>query len=240
MRDYKRILLVLIITLSIISCGRNKEENTSNPSPENEQKTEKETTGISKDTTVVTTSTEENETKGSVLNNARFTKKPKQATANENTNTKPGDVPEGNEVTTTRPNSTVDTKTKKTATPSKYTIQKILIGCKIGETLTQDELSQHLEIPKEAIKLVKSITKISEDEIDIKWNSTWLVEKVSDAKFKDGRLKASIINNTVYISGGAIAIKYDRKIYTDLVVKGRKAYIPTVEGYYWKIGNGKD
>ena len=112
-------------------------------------------------------------------------------------------------------------------------------GCKTGETLTQEELSKNLEIPKDAIKLVKSITKISENEIEIKWNSTWLVEKISDAKFTDGRLKVRFSDNKMYTSGNAIGIKYEKKIYTDLVVYGRAAHIPSVKGFYWQIGKDK-
>ena len=60
-------------------------------------------------------------------------------------------------------------------------LRKILSGSKIGQTLTQEQLTQQFEIPQEAVKLVKSITKTDDDEIDVKWRSTWFVEKVSDA-----------------------------------------------------------
>ena len=102
--------------------------------------------------------------------------------------------------------------------------------------MTQKELETNYNIPKEGIQLVKSITKISQDELDIKWKSTWLLEKMSDAKFKDGRLKVRFDKNKMYTSGGAIAIKYEKKLYTDLYLIGRSAYIPTVKGYYWQIG----
>lgn len=115
-------------------------------------------------------------------------------------------------------------------------LRKILYGSKIGQTLNQDQLTQKLEIPEEAVKLVKSITKTDEDEIAIKWRSTWFVEKVSDAKFKDGLMKITFKANKLYTSGTAIGIKYDKKIYNELVIIGRSAYIPGVKGYRWQIG----
>lgn len=115
-------------------------------------------------------------------------------------------------------------------------LQKILYGSKIGQTLTQEQLTQRFEIPEEAVKLVKSITKTDEDEIAVKWRSTWLVEKISDAKFKDGLMKITFKANKLYTSGTAIGIKYDKKIYNELVIIGRSAYIPGVKGYSWQIG----
>ncbi|MBF4484777.1 hypothetical protein [Flavobacterium sp. CSZ] len=115
-------------------------------------------------------------------------------------------------------------------------LRKILSGSKIGQTLTQEQLTQKFEIPEEAVKLVKSITKTDEDEIAVKWRSTWFVEKVSDAKFKDGLMKITFKANKLYTSGTAIGIKYDKKIYNELVIIGRSAYIPGVKGYRWQIG----
>lgn len=115
-------------------------------------------------------------------------------------------------------------------------LRKILSGSKIGQTLSQEQLTQKFEIPEEAVKLVKSITKTNEDEIAVKWRSTWLVEKVSDAKFKDGLMKITFKANKLYTSGTAIGIKYDKKIYNELVIIGRSAYIPGVKGYSWQIG----
>lgn len=194
-----------------------------------------------KDSTYTTTTTmEESETKGSILSEPDFTKKRDEKIVSETSKAETQDATENKKLgtlDTNNANSTViKTEVKKVSTPSNFTIQKILNGCKTGETLTQEELSKNLEIPKDAIKLVKNITKISENEIDVKWNSTWAVEKISDAKFKDGRLKVRFENNKMYTSGDAIGIKYKRKIYTDLVVYGRAARIPSVKGFYWKIG----
>jgi len=114
--------------------------------------------------------------------------------------------------------------------------KKLLSTCKTGETLTQKELIEDHNIPKEGVKLIKSITKTAEDEIDIKWKSTWFVEKISDAKFTDARMKIKFEAYKMYTSGKAIGIKYNKKIYNDLIIIGTSAYIPSVKGYHWKIG----
>lgn len=114
--------------------------------------------------------------------------------------------------------------------------KKLLSVCKTGETLTQKELIEDHNIPKEGVKLIKSITKTAEDEIDIKWNSTWFIEKISDAKFADARMKIKFEANKMYTSGKAIGIKYNKRIYNDLIIIGTSAYIPSVKGYHWKIG----
>jgi hypothetical protein len=114
--------------------------------------------------------------------------------------------------------------------------KQLLLTCKTGETLTQKELIEDHNIPKEGVKLIKSITKTAEDEIAIKWKSTWFVEKISDAKFTDARMKIKFEANKMYTSGKAIGIKYNKKIYTDLIIIGTSAYIPSVKGYHWKIG----
>lgn len=114
--------------------------------------------------------------------------------------------------------------------------KKFLADCKTGETLTQKELTENHNIPADGIKLIKSITKTAEDEIEIKWKSTWFVERISDAKFSDAKMKIKFEANKMYTSGKAIGIKYNKKIYTDLIIIGSKAYIPNVKGYHWKIG----
>jgi hypothetical protein len=114
--------------------------------------------------------------------------------------------------------------------------KKLLSTCKTGETLTQKELIENHNIPKDGVRLIKSITKTAEDEIDIKWNSTWFVEKISDAKFADARMKIKFEANKMYTSGKAIGIKYNKRIYNDLIIIGTSAYIPSIKGYHWKIG----
>jgi hypothetical protein len=115
-------------------------------------------------------------------------------------------------------------------------LRKILSGTKIGQTMSQKDLTQNFEIPEEAVKLVKSITRTAHDELAVKWRSTWLVEKVSDAELEDGKMKIRFQANKMFMSGKAIGIKYNRKIYNDLIIIGHSAYIPSVKGYSWQIG----
>ncbi|MBF7092928.1 hypothetical protein IUY40_15450 [Flavobacterium sp. ALJ2] len=114
--------------------------------------------------------------------------------------------------------------------------KKLLSTCKTGETLTQKELIENHNIPKDGVRLIKSITKTADDEIDIKWNSTWFIEKISDAKFADARIKIKFEANKMLTSGKAIGIKHNKKIYNNLIIIGTSAYIPSVKGYHWKIG----
>ncbi|WP_428230168.1 hypothetical protein [Flavobacterium sp.] len=145
-----------------------------------------------------------------------------------------------NKTTTAEATTAKDSTEAGTLDPEKLKgfsyLKKILSTCKMGETLTQKELIEEHNIPKEGVKLIKSITKTAEDEIDIKWKSTWFVEKISDAKFTDARMKIKFEANKMYTSGKAIGIKYNKKIYNDLIIIGTSAYIPSVKGYHWKIG----
>jgi cell fate regulator YaaT (PSP1 superfamily) len=239
--------LIIIFALIFVSCGKNKvEENTLNEQI-NEERTgivTQDTLNLQKqDSANATAKMDQNQTRGTILGERKFIKKRNPSSISENADIKTSieEADKETKITTNVSPSTSPsiTTTKKVVTPSNFTIQKILNGCEVGKTLTQEELSKNLAIPKDAIKLVKSITKISEDEIEIKWNSTWLVEKISDAKFNDGRLKVRFADNKMYTSGNAIGIKYDKKLYTDLVVYGRAAHIPSVKGFYWQIGKGK-
>jgi hypothetical protein len=226
MISFKRIFLILI-SLGIISCGRN-DNNKETIALNSEQKTEQET-AIKPD--LQENPVFENETdsiratKESVLRKSNYKRK---STANSNVD---GKVMKTTETSTT----SVKPQALKTTIPSFVYLKKILKECKTGVSMTQKELQTNFNIPKEAIQIVKSVTKISDNELDIKWKSTWLVEKVSDAKFNDGRLKVRFDKNKMYTSGNAIGIKYDKKTYTDLILIGRSAYIPTVKGFYWEI-----
>ena len=244
MKQYKAHLIVIIAAFTFISCGRNKvEDNTLNDQineERNDVARQDTITPLNPDSTSAITQEDQNVTRGTILGERKFTKKRNPSLINETDDLKASTVADKETKTTTNTNSSSSaTIAKKVVTPSNFTIQKILNGCEIGKTLTQEELSKNLAIPKDAIKLVKSITKISEDEIEIMWNSTWLVEKISDAKFTDGRLKVRFANNKMYTSGNAIGIKYEKKLYTDLVVYGRAAHIPSVKGFYWQIGKDK-
>jgi hypothetical protein len=115
-------------------------------------------------------------------------------------------------------------------------LRKIFSGTKIGQTMSQKDLTQNFKIPEEAVKLVKSVTRTAQDELNVKWRSTWLVEKVSDAELEDGKMKVRFQANKMFMSGKAIGIKYNRKVYNDLIIIGHSAYIPSVKGYHWQIG----
>lgn len=137
------------------------------------------------------------------------------------------------------------TTTEKASTPIKkeennlmnfVNLRKIFSGTKIGQTMSQQDLTQNFKIPEEAVKLVKSVTRTAQDELAVKWRSTWLVEKVSDAELEDGNMKVRFQADKMFMSGKAIGIKYNRRVYNDLVIIGHSAYIPSVKGYHWQIG----
>lgn len=226
MIHYKRLFLVFI-TFYLIGCGKNNETDKHQLKQSKEPNQDINTISQKKDTVFETTEDSIKAVKESILSkqNSKYKKSKQTVTADG----KVVELPETKAITN-KPAS------KKTNVPSFVYIKKILNECKIGVPMTQKELETNYNIPEEGIQLVKSITKISENELDVKWKSTWLIEKISDAKFKDGRLKVRFDKNKMYTSGGAIAIKYEKKLYTDLYLIGRAAYIPTVKGYYWQIG----
>jgi hypothetical protein len=232
MAHYKKILLFLLI-FNLIGCGRNKEseehelEQTKEPSYE--KTTETNSAEPKNDTVYATPEDSITAIKHSILREQKYTKKKVDSLTAAN----------GNGTETLPETNPAKPPIKKPKAASFVYIKKILKECETGVTMTQEDLEAKFKIPKEAMKLVQSVTKIGPNELDIKWKSTWLVEKISDAKFKDGKLKVRFEGNKMYTSGGAISIKYEKKLYTDLYLIGRAAYIPTVKGYYWQIGNGK-
>lgn len=229
MIHYKKIMLFLII-FSIISCGKNN-QNEEAVIEKNKGQNNKQQEPIinaesqKKDSIYETAEDSIRATKESVLRKKNYKKKKQTLTADGKVVANPETKSASNKL-----------ETKKTAIPSFIYIKKILNECKIGVPMTQKELERNYNIPEEGIQLVKSITKISENELDVKWKSTWFIEKMSDAKFNDGRLKVRFDKNKMYTSGNAIAIKHEKKMYTDLIMIGRAAYIPSVKGFYWQIG----
>ena len=239
-----KILFSFIILATLFSCGKNQEseehelEQKKEPNYEQNQTPNQE---IQKqDTLHLSPEDSIKAVKRSILRKQNFKKKKETETRAENeTETETG-ADTGTAATIEpnedKPKETSKTTTVKKAVPSFVYIKKILSESEIGVIMTQKDLQSKFNIPKEAIQLVKSVTKISDNELDIQWKSTWLIEKMSDAKFNDGRLKVRFEKNKMYTSGGAIGIKYEKKMYTDLYLIGRAAYIPTVKGYYWQIG----
>ncbi|MBC7847865.1 MAG: hypothetical protein H7Y10_15400 [Flavobacterium sp.] len=232
MSIYKKIFLFLII-FSVISCGKNKENEEHELEQKNEPHYEQETTAApdpqKNEITYESPEDSIRAVKNSILRKQNIKKKEQ---TEKNTETSDDKSMETSETTIPSDKPTI----KKAKAPSFVYIKKILHECQIGVPMTQKDLQANYNIPEEAIQLVKSVTKISENELDIKWKSTWLIEKMSDAKFNDGILKVRFEKNKMYTSGGAISIKYEKKMYTDLYLIGRSAYIPTVKGYYWQIG----
>ncbi|MGG7033960.1 MAG: hypothetical protein ACI7YS_02055 [Flavobacterium sp.] len=134
--------------------------------------------------------------------------------------------------------TTVDIK-KEESNPKNYRIygnlKKIIDFIPIGQTVSREELMAANIVPEDAAKLVKTITRISKDELEIKWKNTWMVEKISDVRFKDSRMKISFSKDLVYTSGDAIGIEYENKIHNNLTIKDDRAYIPNVKEYCWRI-----
>lgn len=240
MKNFK-IIFTFLLFVTLFSCGKNQEseehESEQQKEPNYEQNDATNPKLQKKDTLHLSPEDSIRAVKRSILRKQNFKKKEQIITETETTT-------EAETETVTqpkedKPKEVSENKTIKKAVPSFIYIKKILNESKIGVTMTQKDLQANFNIPKEAIQIVKSVTKISDNELDIKWKSTWLIEKMSDAKFNDGRLKVRFEKNRMYTSGGAIGIKHEKKMYTDLYLIGRAAYIPTVKGYYWQIGENK-
>lgn len=105
----------------------------------------------------------------------------------------------------------------------------------IGKTYTKKELIENFNFPKESLGLVKKVTYTGHNTLYFYWGSTWFVEKISDAKFKNGIITFDIKKNQTILKGGAIGIKHNKKIHTELIIKNGNAYIPSVKGFYWEI-----
>lgn len=239
-----KILFSFLLLATLFSCGKNQEseehelEQQKEPSYEQNETTNPEQQ--KKDTLHLSPEDSIKAIKHSILRKQNIRKKKETEIVEKDKQTETS----GNNTIETpeTPETTVATNkpaVKKIKAPSFVYIKKILNECEIGKTMTQEDLQANFNIPKEAIQIVKSVTKISDNELDIKWKSTWLIEKMSDAKFNDGRLKVRFEKNRMYTSGGAIGIKHEKKMYTDLYLIGRAAYIPTIKGYYWQIGENK-
>jgi hypothetical protein len=138
----------------------------------------------------------------------------------------------------------LDQKSKKTITEPIAKEAEIIINTPLrnllnngqaGKSYTKKELIEQYKFPKEAVDLIKQVTYVGTNKLYFKWGSTWLVEKVSDAKFENDTMIFTFKKNKTYVSGGAIGIKYNKKIYTELILNNGSAYIPTVKGYHWEI-----
>lgn len=117
----------------------------------------------------------------------------------------------------------------------KTPVIELLKNGQIGKKYTKEELKKEFHFTDESLKLIKSLTLRNNNTLDFEWKSTWFVESVSDAKFKNGPMTFNFHPRQISIKGGAIGIKYKRKVYTDLTIKNGKIYIPSVKGFYWEV-----
>ncbi|MBF4473682.1 hypothetical protein [Flavobacterium sp. HJJ] len=72
----------------------------------------------------------------------------------------------------------------------------------------------------------------------MKWQTTYVVEKNSEAKFNDGRLKVSF-KKTKKMHKAVLKVLNTKKMHPNLYLVGRSAHIPSVKGYYCQIGKEK-
>jgi hypothetical protein len=132
--------------------------------------------------------------------------------------------------------TTTSSAAKKAAAVINSPLKNLLSTAQIGKSYTKKELIEEYKFPKEAVDLVKHVTCVGHNKLYFKWGNTWITEKVSDAEFENDTLIFTFKQNKTYVSGGAIGIKYNKKLYTDLILNNGAAYIPTVKGYHWDIG----
>lgn len=125
--------------------------------------------------------------------------------------------------------------TKNVETIINSPLKTLLKNAQMGKSYSKSELIEQYKFPKEAVDLIKNVTCVGPNKLYFNWGSTWFVEKVSDAKFKNDTMIFAFKQNKTYVSGGAIGIKYNKKVYTELILNNGSAYIPTVKGYHWEI-----
>lgn len=234
---YFKIIILITIIIQLSSCNKNEGKNQieDNKTPITKQQT-KIPIEIKTDTLVINDSiTNNNDTLTTNTVLAKTNKTKAKTKKNKSKTFKTNNLITNSSEEVSKP-ELPSKKTKEIEYKAFLNFRKMMSDSKIGETLTQNELINTYKMPEEGVKLMKSITKVSADEVLIKWKSTWMVEKVSDAKFEDGKLKFRFEKDKMYTSGNAIGIKYNKKIYTDLILKNGVAYIPNVKGYYWQIG----
>jgi hypothetical protein len=218
-------LIITLFTFSILfSCSRNDREEKNKEVVEIKDNPNSALNSTSIDTTD-TNIIEDSVVNSSSLNPATKNTSKKPTIKNNNTEIKDGEI--AKPLVSNKPISAE----KEIDTP----LKNFLKNGQIGKTYTKKELIENFKFPKEGIDLIKQVTFVAPNELYFKWGSTWLVEKVSDAKFKNGNMAFVFKGNKTYISGGAIGIKYNKKIYTELILNNGSAYIPSVKGYHWEI-----
>ena len=224
MKDFK-IVFIYIVLATLISCGRNEpeeikeKENNLSETP----KVIPETVETEKTDDDTNTDTDSG-LAGAIENQISTSNTPKK------TNVQSNGPDQKNEST-----SIISSPTKEVQKIINSPLRNLLNSGQIGKSYTKKELIENYKFPKEAVDLIKQVTYVGTNKLYFKWGSTWLVEKVSDAEFENDTLIFTFKQNKTYVSGGAIGIKYNKKIYTDLILNKGAAYIPTVKGYHWDI-----
>lgn len=235
MKNFK-IIFSFIFLVSLISCGKNEpEENEgieTNYTQTSNIKVENATTNEgSTDTETTTENTEIEET--DLDSDSGLAAAIQRQISNSNTSNHENTHNENPSQAQAR---LTDTPTEKNATIiTNSPLRNLLRNAQIGKSYTKKELIEEYKFPKEAVDLIKHVTCVGPNKLYFKWGSTWLVEKVSDAEFENDTLIFTFKKNKTYVSGGAIGIKYNKKIYTELMLNNGSAYIPSVKGYHWEI-----
>jgi hypothetical protein len=235
MKNFK-IKFLFIFLASLISCGKNE--------PEEKEEIETNYTQTSNIATVT------------AITNTEYTESSQSNTGTENIKTEETDIdsdsglaaaiqrqlPNSNTSNTQNSNPNLSqveltpTITEKNAEVIiNSPLRNLLKNAQMGKSYSKNELIEEYKFPKEAVALIKQVTCVGPNKLYFKWGSTWLVEKVSDAEFENDTMIFTFKQNKTYVSGGAIGIKYNKKIYTELMLNNGSAYIPTVKGYHWEI-----
>jgi len=228
-----KIIFSFILLVSVISCGRNEPEEKETDFPEastavpgytatNPDKTEH--TKVS-DTTTDNTDIDSDSGLDAAI---------RRQIPNSHTPTTFG-IPQNNtyNLPQTNPHPTITEKNAEVVINSP--LRNLLKTAQAGKSYSKKELIEQYKFPKEAVDLIKKVTCVGPNKLYFNWGSTWLVEKVSDAEFQNDTMIFAFKKNKTYVSGGAIGIKYNKKIYTELILNNGSAYIPTVKGYHWEI-----
>jgi hypothetical protein len=220
MKNFKTTFTFLLLSV-LISCGGKNESKENNKKETNITETSKITrdtlnTEYQNHTTNENSANENHNTSKDSLNNTKNSKR-------NNIDNKNGEI-------------TVSAAAKKVEAVINSPLRNLLNSGQLGKSYTKKELIEQYRFPKEAVDLIKQVTYVGPNKLYFKWGSTWMVEKISDAKFENDTLTFTFKQNKTYVSGGAIGIKYNKKTYTDLILNNGAAYIPTVKGYHWDIG----
>ncbi|PWA10190.1 hypothetical protein [Flavobacterium laiguense] len=219
MKDLKTIFSFLFLA-SLISCGGKNEA---------EEKNKKETS-LSETSKVISDSM--NTELSNDTSTVKFTHGNFNTSSSSASNTKDSGK---NNMDKRNSETSISSPTKEAETVINSPLRNLLKQAQTGKSYTKKELIEEYKFPKEAVDLIKQVTCVGSNKLYFKWGNTWIAEKVSDAEFENDTLIFTFKQNKTYVSGGAIGIKYNKKLYTDLILNNGAAYIPTVKGYHWDI-----